>query len=153
MTLKVCECHFPGTGFLLEKYGKFPVPSIREHPLAGPVSVPPFGTCQFPSHPIPENETGIPEIWYWTGNFLLGTEICYINGCSTIFCLILQKPKNKKPFQDKLASLAAGAIFKPVFTLFDKNSIFWLNSNLDSNHSQGVWKLPHKFNLYLIKIN
>ena len=38
-----------------------PVPSIREHPLHGPVSVPRFRTGHFPSHLSPENETGIPE--------------------------------------------------------------------------------------------
>ena len=38
--LEVCvpECHFPGTGFFPVKSGKFPVPSIQEHPLPGPVS-------------------------------------------------------------------------------------------------------------------
>ena len=91
INLEVCvpKCHFPGTGFSQEKSGKFPVPSIREHPLPGPVSVPPFGTGQFPSRLSPENETGIhkfeisgkiPEIQYWTGNFLLATEISQ-NGC------------------------------------------------------------------------
>ena len=92
--LEVCipECHFPGTGFFLEKSGKFPIPSIREHPLPGPVSVPPFGTGHFPSRLSPENETGIPEFEIsgkfgknfrnsvLDGNFLLGTEICYIIG-------------------------------------------------------------------------
>ena len=88
--LEVCvlECHFPGTGFFPEKSGEFLVPSIQEDPLSVPVSVPPFGTGQFLSRLSHKNETGIPEfeisgkipeIWYWTGNFLLGTEICYIN--------------------------------------------------------------------------
>ena len=75
--MEVCllECHFPGN-FLSRAFGNIP----------GPVSVPPFGTGQFPSCLSPENETGtpefeisgkIPKIQYWTGNFLLGTEICY----------------------------------------------------------------------------
>ena len=115
----------PGNRIFPEKIQEIPSPKHLGTSYPRPGSVPAFGTGQLPSRLSPENEMGkIPEIWYWTGNFLLGTEICYINGCSTIFCLILQKPKNKKPFQDKLASLAAGAIFKPVFTLFDKNSIF-----------------------------
>ena len=61
--LEVCvpECHFPGTGFFPEKSGKFPVPSIWEHPLPGPVSVPPFGTGHFPSCLSPQKETGIPK--------------------------------------------------------------------------------------------
>ena len=60
---EVCvpECHFPGTGFFPVKSGKFPVPSIREDPLPGPVSVPPFGTGQLPSRLSPKNETGIPK--------------------------------------------------------------------------------------------
>ena len=40
---------------------KFPVSSIWEDPLPGPVSVPPIGTGQFPSRLSPKNETGIPE--------------------------------------------------------------------------------------------
>ena len=61
--------------------------SIREYTLPGPVSVPPIRTGQFLSRLSPKNETEIPEfeisgkipeIRYWTGNFLLGTEICYI---------------------------------------------------------------------------
>ena len=40
---------------------KFPIPSIREHPLPGPVSVPPFWTGHFLSRLSPEKETGIPE--------------------------------------------------------------------------------------------
>ena len=52
---------FLGTEFFPGKFGNFPVPSIREHPLPGPVSVPPFGTGQLPSRLSPENETGIPE--------------------------------------------------------------------------------------------
>ena len=33
--IEVCvpECHFPGTGYFPKKFGKFPVPSIREHHL------------------------------------------------------------------------------------------------------------------------
>ena len=40
--LEVCipKCHFPGTGFFPEKPRKFPVPSIQEHSLPGPVLVP-----------------------------------------------------------------------------------------------------------------
>ena len=62
--LEVCvpECHFPGTGFFPKKSGKFPVPSIREHPLPSPNSVPAFGSGFFPSRLSPENEMGIPEI-------------------------------------------------------------------------------------------
>ena len=61
--LEVCvpECHFLGTGFFPQKSEKFPIPSIQEHPLPGPVSIPPFGTGHFPSRLSPENETGIPE--------------------------------------------------------------------------------------------
>ena len=63
LILEVCvpECHFSGTRFFPEKSRKFPLPSIREHPLSGPVSVPPFGTGQFPSRLSPKNETGIPK--------------------------------------------------------------------------------------------
>ena len=48
--LEVCtpECHFPGTGFFPKKSGKFPIPSIREHPLPSPDSVLAFGTGCFP---------------------------------------------------------------------------------------------------------
>ena len=53
--------HYPGTGFFPEKSGKFPVPSIWEDPLPGPVSVLPIRTGQFPSRLSPENETGIPK--------------------------------------------------------------------------------------------
>ena len=83
--VEVCvpECQFPGTGYFLKKFWKFPVPSIREHPIPGPGSVPAFGNGQLPSRLSPENETGIPEFEisgkFGTGNFLLGTEICYIN--------------------------------------------------------------------------
>ena len=35
---------FAGTGNFPEKSGKFPVQSIREHPLPGPDLVPTFGT-------------------------------------------------------------------------------------------------------------
>ena len=67
--LEACvpEFHFPGTGFFPEKYRKFPIPSIWEHPLTGTVSVPPFGTGHFPSRLSPKNETGIPkfEIMYF----------------------------------------------------------------------------------------
>ena len=63
MGVEVCipECHFPGTGFFQEKFRKFPVPSIQEHPLPGTISVLPFGSGHFPSRLSPENETGIPE--------------------------------------------------------------------------------------------
>ena len=52
---------FLGTEFFPRKFRNFPVPSIRENPLPGPVSVPPFGTGQLPSRLSPENKTGIPE--------------------------------------------------------------------------------------------
>ena len=42
------ECHFREPDFF-KKTGKFTVPSIREHPLPGPNSVPAFGTGFFPS--------------------------------------------------------------------------------------------------------
>ena len=44
--VEVCipKCHFLQTGF----FQKFPVPSIWEHPLPGPDSVPAFGTGFFP---------------------------------------------------------------------------------------------------------
>ena len=60
--VEVCfpDHHFPGIGSFPES-GKFPVPSIREHPLPGPVSVLPFGTGQLLSRLSPKNETGIPE--------------------------------------------------------------------------------------------
>ena len=62
-SIDVCvpECHFLGTRFFLGKSRKFPVPGIREDPLPGPVSVPPFGTGQFLSGLSSENERGIPE--------------------------------------------------------------------------------------------
>ena len=55
--LEVCvpECHFPETEFFSKKSGKFPVPSIREHPLPGPASVPAFGTGFFPACFKPPN--------------------------------------------------------------------------------------------------
>ena len=48
--LEVCvpECHFPGNRYFPQKSRKFPVPSIREHPIPGPDSVPAFGTGCFP---------------------------------------------------------------------------------------------------------
>ena len=48
--IEVCvpECHFTGTGYFPKKSGKFPVPSIREHPIPGPDSVPAFETGCFP---------------------------------------------------------------------------------------------------------
>ena len=39
---------FPRNRIFPKKYRKFPVPSIREHPLNGPDSVPAFGTGCFP---------------------------------------------------------------------------------------------------------
>ena len=50
INVEVCvpECHFPGTGYFPKKFGKFLVPSIREHPLPGPGPVPAFGTGCFP---------------------------------------------------------------------------------------------------------
>ena len=50
LQIEVCvpKCHFPGTGYFPKKFGKFPVPSIREHPLPGPDLVPAFGTGCFP---------------------------------------------------------------------------------------------------------
>ena len=39
---------FPGNQFFPKKNGKFPVPSIWEHPLPGPDSVPAFETGCFP---------------------------------------------------------------------------------------------------------
>ena len=55
------ECHFPGTGFFLKKSGKFPVPSIREHPLPGPNSVQAFETGCFPVSFLVGKYSGIPE--------------------------------------------------------------------------------------------
>ena len=95
---------FSGTRFFLEKSGKFPVLSIWDHPLPGPVSVPPFGSCHFPSQLSPENETGIPKFeilgkfrkksrnLVLDGNFLLGTEICYISDHQS--CLVSSRKKN-----------------------------------------------------------
>ena len=56
LMVEVCfpECHFPGTRFFPEKSEKFPIPSIREDPLPGPVSVPPIGTGKFPSRLSPK---------------------------------------------------------------------------------------------------
>ena len=42
-----------------------------------PVSVPKM-KWEFPNLKFRENSGKIPDIWYWTGNFLLGTEICYV---------------------------------------------------------------------------
>ena len=50
--LRVCvpECHFPiNSGFFPINSGKSSFPNVRENPLPGPVSVPPFRTCYFPS--------------------------------------------------------------------------------------------------------
>ena len=49
--IEVCvpKCHFPGTRFFPKNSGKFPVPSIWEHPLSGPNLVPAFGTGFFPA--------------------------------------------------------------------------------------------------------
>ena len=57
MKIEVCvpKCHFPGTGYFPKKSGKFP--SIREHPILGPDSVPAFGTgfkVRFISRIFPE---------------------------------------------------------------------------------------------------
>ena len=61
--LEVCvpEYHFLGTGFFPKKSGKFPVPSIREHPLPGPESVPALGTGCFPVSFLVGKHLGIPE--------------------------------------------------------------------------------------------
>ena len=93
---------FPGNQIFPEKSGKFPVPSIWEHPHPGPVSVPPFGTGHFLSRLSTEKETGIPEFEIFGKfgkNFLLGTEICYINQDQTkpvknTSCLVLKYELN-----------------------------------------------------------
>ena len=91
---------FPGNWIFPKKSGKSSAPSIWEHPLPGPDSVLAFRTGFFPSGLSPKNETGIPKfklhkkfktflgIQYWTGNFQLGTEICYIS-CLCLLALPL----------------------------------------------------------------
>ena len=68
--LEVCvpECHFPRTGYFPKKSGKFPVPSIWEHPIPGPDSVPAFGTGCFPVSFKVGKHSGIPKcfnVWWF----------------------------------------------------------------------------------------
>ena len=60
-------------------------------------------------------------------------------------------PQLSLDWRNRQKSLAARAIFVNLFSPFlTTKGIFWLNSYLDSHHSQGVWNLQHKFYLYLI---
>ena len=76
--------------------------------------------------------------------------IC-LSVCSKIWPQLSQDWQNKFIHQNKLKFISRdkrkfgclGYFCQPVFTLFDKKVIFWLNSYLDSHHLQGVWNLPH----------
>ena len=61
LEVSVPKWHFPGTGNFPEKSGKFPIPSIREHPLPGPDLVPAFGTALSPVSFKVGKHSGIPE--------------------------------------------------------------------------------------------
>ena len=74
------------------------------------------------------------------------------NCFSKNFSFIPLEFKNGNHFKKKFASLAAAAVLVSPF-LHQKQPFLELlsgNNYLDSHHSQGVWNLPHKFDLYLI---
>ena len=100
--LRVCVpgCIF-GYQIFSWKLRKITVPSIQDQPLPIPSNSWAFKTTHFRPVLVPNMKPEFPNLnyickfktfprnQYWTGNFLLGTEICYIKQNQT-------KPVNKK---------------------------------------------------------